>query len=321
MLSADKDVPAEVIFTFDTDAAGQKAAMRAFADSAKLTAQTFVAVGPDGLDPCDLRTAKGDEAVRAMIEVKKPLFEFAIKQKLSKFDLATIEGRVAAARSAASVVAGIVDPAMRTAYVRELAGWVNLDGNDVAALVDSAGKTGRQAAVAEMRKDAIPQEAPPVDAPEGEFIAPINLNDPITRFERQTLEVIVQLPQSYTGEQLSKLIQAGMSTPAHNEVLKAIALSLDSIGSATWLNSIASNTSPALHHVLREIAAQALPANDDAAMLRYGQGVIARAITNALALEKADLLAQLRRVEPGSGESAEIQRKLMAVESDRRALQ
>jgi DNA primase len=321
MLSADKDVPAEVIFTFDPDAAGQKAAMRAFADSAKFTAQTFVAVGPDGLDPCDLRTAKGDEAVRAMIEDKKPLFEFAIKQKLSKFDLASIEGRVAAARSAASVVAGIVDPAMRTAYVRELAGWVNLDGNDVAALVDAAGKSGRQAAVAEMRKDSLPQDAPPVDAPEGEFTAPINLNDPITRFERQTLEVIVQLPQSYSSEQLSKLIQAGMSTPGHNDVLKAIALSLDSIGSATWLNSIASNTSPQLHNVLREIAAQALPANDDAAMLRYGQGVIARAITNALALEKADLLAQLRRVEPGSAESAEIQRKLMAVEADRRALQ
>ena len=70
MLSADKDIPAEVIFTFDPDAAGQKAAMRAFADSAKFTAQTFVAVGPDGLDPCDLRTAKGDEAVVAMIEVK-----------------------------------------------------------------------------------------------------------------------------------------------------------------------------------------------------------------------------------------------------------
>jgi DNA primase len=326
MLSADKDVPAEVIFTFDPDAAGQKAAMRAFADSAKFTAQTFVAVGPDGLDPCDLRTTKGDEAVRAMIEFKKPLFEFAIKQKLSKFDLSTIEGRVAAARSAAPVVAGIQDPAMRPAYTRELAGWVNLDGNDVAALVDAAAKAGRQQAVSEMRKDtAGPRqvsdgEAPPIDAPEAVAVAPINLNDPITRFERQTLEVLVQLPATFTSEQMEKICQAGMSVPAHSVILKAIELSAVDQHETNWLNSIASNTNPAFHQVLREIAAQSLPASDDDGLTRYGQGVVARAITNAIAREKADLLAELRRVEPGSTESAVVQRKLMALEADRRSL-
>ncbi|MEN9961852.1 MAG: hypothetical protein RIS66_265 [Actinomycetota bacterium] len=330
LLSADKDVPSEVIFTFDPDAAGQKAAMRAFADSSKFTAQTFVAVGPEGLDPCDLRTAKGDEAVRAMIEVKKPLFEFAIKQKLSKFDLSTIEGRVAAARAAAPVVAGIQDPAMRPAYTRELAGWVNLDGNDVAALVDSAAKAGRQQAVAEMRKDAaapsqpaqplLDGEAPPEDAPEQVTLPPMNLNDPITRFERQTLEVLVQLPTTFTGEQLIKLCKAGMSAPAHNAVLKALEASATDQASPSWLNSIASNCDPSIHKVLREIAAQTLPAADAEGLAKYGQGVIARAITNAISREKADLLAELRRVEPGSVESAEVQRKLMTLESERRAL-
>jgi len=330
LLSADKDVPSEVIFTFDPDAAGQKAAMRAFADSSKFTAQTFVAVGPEGLDPCDLRTAKGDEAVRAMIEVKKPLFEFAIKQKLSKFDLSTIEGRVAAARAAAPVVAGIQDAAMRPAYTRELAGWVNLDGNDVAALVDAAAKAGRQQAVADMRKDvstAAPLnqplqdgDVPPEDAPERVTLPELNLNDPITRFERQTLEVLVQLPSAFTGEQLIKLCKAGMSAPAHNAVLKAIQESAADQASSSWLNSIASNCDPRLHQVLREIAAQTLPAADAEGLAKYGQGVIARAITNAIAREKADLLAELRRVEPGSAESAEVQRKLMTLESERRAL-
>jgi len=326
MLSADKDVPAEVIFTFDPDAAGQKAAMRAFADSAKFTAQTFVAVGPDGLDPCDLRTAKGDEAVRAMIEVKKPLFEFAIKQKLAKFDLSTIEGRVAAARAAAPVVAGITDPAMRPAYTRELAGWVNLDGNDVSALVEAAAKAGRQNAVAEMRRDQSPQrppmdqDAPPEDAGEQAPATPINLNDPITRFERQTLEVLVQLPLTYNADQLAKICKAGMSVSEHNAILRAIQASSAEQGSQTWLNTVASNTPPALHQILREIAAQTLPAADEDGLVRYGQGVVTRAITNAIAREKADLLAQLRRVEPGSIESAEVQRKLMLLEAERRAL-
>ena len=323
MLSADKDVPAEVIFTFDPDAAGQKAAMRAFADSGKFTAQTFVAVGPDGLDPCDLRSARGDEAVRAMIEVKKPLFEFAIKQKLARFDLATIEGRVAAARAAAPIVAGITDPAMRPAYTRELAGWVNLDGNDVSALVEAAGKTTREQAVSAMRKDRLPtaESGEASATEESAFNAPINLSDPITRFERQTLEVLVQLPHTFSADQLERICLAGMSTPAHAAILTAVHASADDQLAATWLNTIASNTNPSLHQLLRAIAAQMLPAADAEGLTRYGQGVIARAITNALAREKADLLAELRRVEPGSPQSAEVQRKLMALESDRRALQ
>ena len=57
----------EVIFTFDGDAAGQKAALRAFEDDQKFVAQTFVAVEPNGMDPCELRQAHGDDAVRNLV--------------------------------------------------------------------------------------------------------------------------------------------------------------------------------------------------------------------------------------------------------------
>ena len=43
----------ELIYTFDGDEAGQKAAMRAFDGEQKFTGQSFVAVAPDGMDPCD----------------------------------------------------------------------------------------------------------------------------------------------------------------------------------------------------------------------------------------------------------------------------
>jgi DNA primase len=322
MLSGEKDTPAEVIFTFDPDAAGQKAAMRAFSDSHKFSAQTFVAVGPDGLDPCDLRSEKGDEAVLLMIENKKPLFEFAIKQKISKFDLATIEGRVGAARAAAPVVAAIRDSAMRPAYIRELAGWVNLDGNEVAALVDAAGKQSRAESVKDLRRDEtddVPYGSSPMDA---EFALP-NLNDPITRFERQVLEVLIQVPASFSEEQLIRIVRDGFSAPAHNAILEAIGTSMVSLGSSDWLNVIGGATPAELHSLLRSIAAQALPAKTDADLVRYGQGVVARALTNALAHEKADLLAALRRTDiaESAEESARIQRALVDLETERRKLQ
>ncbi len=319
MLSADRDVPAEVIFTFDPDVAGQKAAMRAFSDSHKFNAQTYVAIGPDGLDPCDLRSAKGDEAVQLMIEKKKPLFEFAIRQKISKFDLSTIEGRVGAARAAAPVVASIRDAAMRPAYVRELAGWVNLDGNEVASIVDSIAKKVRGDAVAELRKDAQPTE-PPAESGTGDF-EPINLNDPIMRFERQVLEVLLQVPDAVQAEQLIQIVRGGFSHPSHNAVLVAVGSSSASLGQPTWMQTVASACPTELLSLLREIAAQPLPASDHESLKRYGQGVIARALVNVLARQKADLLAELRRVEAGSVEATRVQQSLIEIEQQRRALQ
>ena len=322
MLSAEKDTPAKVIFTFDPDVAGQKAAMRAFSDSHKFSAQTFVAVGPDGLDPCDLRSQKGDEAVLLMLENKKPLFEFAIKQKIAKFDLTTIEGRVGAARSAAPVVAAIRDSAMRPAYIRELAGWVSLDGNEVAALVDAAGKESRSEAVKDLRRDGELDSASVVETSASDYEIP-NLNDPITRFERQVLEVLVQIPKSYTNENIVRIVRDGFSAPAHNAILEAIGTSLVSQGSTAWLNVIAGATPPELHSLLRSIAAQALPAKNDEDLIKYGQGVISRALINALAHEKALLMAQLRRTDIAEDAelSSQTQRALVELEAERRKLQ
>jgi DNA primase len=326
LLSADKESPAQVIFTFDPDAAGQKAAMRAYADSHKFSAQTFVAVGPDGLDPCDLRSEKGDGAVVEMIEGKKPLFEFAIKQKISKFDLSTIEGRVGAARAAAPVVAQILDPSMRPAYTRELAGWVSLEGNEVAALVDAAAKSAKQDAVKDLRRDSAPEEL--VDSvteepDSGDRFSQPNLADPISRFERQVLEVLVQIPESFKADQLIRIIRDGFSAPAHNAILEAIGNSLSSLGSDEWMNSIARSLAPELQSMLRSVAAQALPAKNKEELIRYGQGVIARALINALAHEKANLLSMLRRADVADDpqQSAQIQQDLVKLEAERRKLQ
>ncbi|HTU08659.1 MAG TPA: DNA primase, partial [Trebonia sp.] len=116
----------EVIFTFDGDAAGQKAALRAFGLEEKFVTQTFVAVQPDGLDPCDLRLKQGDGAVRDLIARRVPLFEFAIKSALAKHDLDRTEGQLAALDEAAPIVARIKDQGMRARYAVNLDRWLGL---------------------------------------------------------------------------------------------------------------------------------------------------------------------------------------------------
>lgn len=321
MLSSSIDSPAEVIFTFDPDAAGQKAAMRAYNDSSKFHAQTYVAVGPDGLDPCDLRSQKGDEAVLAMIKNKRPIFEFAIKQKISKFDLNSLEGRVAAARAAAPVIAQIRDVALRPAYIRELAGWVSLDGNEVAALVDVALKQGQNDAVASMRRDAVPTPPEIVDPQQSDY-PKINLSDPIMRFERQILEVLIQVPKASDPATVLRICKSAFSAPTHIAVATAIESAIEHIGKHEFLPSLALALPAQLQPILLEIAGQTLPARNEDELLIYARGVIGRALASLLAREKTELLAALRRVDPvaEAEEHKRIQQRLIELEVERRAV-
>ena len=133
-----------MIFTFDGDAAGQRAALRAFGMEEKFVTQTFVTVQPDGLDPCDVRLTHGDLAVRDLVARRVPLFEFAIKGVLGHHDLNTTEGQLAALDEAAPIVAKIKDQGLRTRYAVNLDRWLGLmDERFVLARVRAhAGDTG-----------------------------------------------------------------------------------------------------------------------------------------------------------------------------------
>jgi DNA primase len=316
MLSANVDNPAEVIFTFDPDEAGQKAAMRAFADADKFHANSFIAVGPDGLDPSDLRVQKGDEAVLQMIESKKPIYEFAIKQKMKNFSLESVEGRVGAARAAAAVIATIRDSALRSVYVRELANWVNLDLSEVNQLVDRAIKEKVVSAVAPLRQEQ-PQETPL----EANFQAP-DLKDPVVRFERQLLEVLVQHPTLVSKETMLELLSGDYLAGVHAAVAGALLKSLDARSSVNWLPSIAEALDPSVHQTLRSLAATELPAGNEQELARYVAGVVNSGFINLLTRQKLSMQAVLRQLDPAdTGKIAEIQKELVAIEERRRKLQ
>ena len=126
----------EVIFTFDSDAAGQNAALKAFAGDSKFVSQTYVAVEPDGLDPCDVRIKKGDAAVRELVARRVPLYRFVLGNVVKQFDLDRADGRVSAVREAAKLVTSSRDSAVATSsFAREIAALTGMDPVDVQAEV------------------------------------------------------------------------------------------------------------------------------------------------------------------------------------------
>ena len=128
----------EVIFTFDGDEAGQKAALRAFGGDQQFVGQTYVAVEPDGLDPCDLRLQKGDAAVRELVARRVPLYRFVLANVVSRYDLDRADGRIDALREAARLVCSVRDRSKVDAFARELAGMIGVEVEEARAEVRRA---------------------------------------------------------------------------------------------------------------------------------------------------------------------------------------
>jgi DNA primase len=149
----------EVIFTFDGDEAGQRAALKAFAGDQAFASQTYVAVEPAGLDPCDLRLQKGDAAVRELIGRRVPLYRFVLGNVLSKYDLDRADTRIDALRDAARLVVSIRDRSKVDAFTRELAGHLGMEVDQVRSEVYRAASRPAAAAPGERPQIVVQGEA------------------------------------------------------------------------------------------------------------------------------------------------------------------
>ena len=203
---------AKIVFTFDGDSAGQKAALRVFTEDQRFVTQTYVAVQPEGLDPCDLRMAKGDAAVRDLVDSRVQLFEFVIKARLAEHDLNTPEGQVQALRAAAPVVAGIRDDALRQGYGLRLSGWLGLDEQIVRSEIRRATPRRERTAVSSAPQQARPAPAAPVvEVPARERYR-----------QREALKIALQHPTA-AGALFDDLELGEFTLPGHALVWQAIA--------------------------------------------------------------------------------------------------
>jgi DNA primase len=275
----------EVIFTFDGDAAGQKAAMRAFEEDARFVTQTFVAVESAGMDPCELRLAKGDASVRDLVARRVPLFEFYLRTILDRYDLDKPEGRVRALEAAAPVVAGIKVHALRPEYARQLAGWLGMDVDEVMRRVgaDQAGRGSRSGAPLPRREQ--PQRPP---------------DDAALRVERETVKVILQRPALAAAAwgDLAPELFTDRGYRACRDVVDAAGGPKDAEDTPVFLQRVREAApDDAVRRLLTELAVEPLR-SADAAPDRYAAAVLARLQELGVTRRIQDLKGRLQRLNP-----------------------
>ncbi|KAB1645486.1 MULTISPECIES: DNA primase [unclassified Pseudoclavibacter] len=344
VLADDASKPAEVIFTFDPDEAGQKAALRAFAEEQRFVAQTYVAIAPDGLDPSDLRMSRGDQAVRSMITAKTPLFEFAMRQVIKRFDLNTVEGQVQALQQAAPIVASLRNRALQPGYARVLAGLVGADPDEALRAVRAAerdrsrrstaspdvpdapavsaqqvGSGFVRAGDAEQRADAVSAPAPAVPV----HRADLPMGSQHARREVQLAEALLQVPELCPPDLRSRVEQLPVNEPRLRQLLEVLFSVPNYAEQKNRVETVGERVAPELQSLVGELAMTQLPVSTGAEAAAYAREVLTRYLLDRLDQRIRELLGRLSRgaaVAPPD-QVRNVQRMLVDLEQERRDLQ
>ncbi|WP_417511501.1 DNA primase [Microbacterium sp.] len=304
----------EIVFTFDGDEAGQKAALRAFSEDDRFNAQTFVAVAPNGLDPCDLRLQRGDAAVRGLMDAKVPMFEFAIDRKLAGFDLATVEGQVGALRAAAPIVAEIRDRLLRPGYERVLARRLGMDPTEIHTEVERAAR-GAGAARAQHpgQPKALSSDAAPA-APEVTLASLPRTAD--IALERGMLMGALQYGHQVDQEMLARALGEPFRHPALEAVREAIAAAPDRTR-AGWSMAAVNAVREPYRSLAGELLMSPFPARDEAGAVASTADLSRRMIVRGLAREKQELLGAIQRVPADSDGGRALRMRLRDIDAER----
>ena len=320
----------ELIYTFDGDEAGQKAAMRAFETDAEFGAQSFVAVAPDGMDPCDLRLARGDSAVRDLVASRVPVYEFVIESLLQDYSLDSAEGRVQALRRTVPVVATISDRVLQQEYARRLAGWVGWPNPDevLEQVRAEAKKPKKQKRTpkAELR-DSAAAAGPDASGAQSEILIPPRPDDPVLWPQREALKIALQHPAA-AGNYFDGINPDAFTHDAYHQVREAItaaggcarAGADNPAKESNFLAAVAGEMRDyAGRNFVSELAVEPIHADD---LYEYADSVLSRLQETRVGQQIAQLKSQLQRMRPSDDEEAynALFSDLVALEQARRDL-
>jgi len=282
-------VSSRIVFTFDGDAAGQKAALHAFGLDPAFLSQTFVAVAEHNLDPCDLRIEQGDEAVRALVARAKPLYDFVIGAAINRFDTSYSTGRLGAVKAVAPLIAQIRDRSQVDLYTRQAARRIG--GVDLDMMRREVERCRRQLRVrdedayAPKRRLVQPQHAD--GAMTSERVRQIerenarkqtfyHVDDAVFIAEEQFMAVLVQIPNAIRVDWFDSLTPASFETSVFRALFQAVVaaggLPETTTPQGLWMHNLTKAGGPMLEPVINELAVMPLPLADRSANGDDAQG-------------------------------------------------
>ncbi len=317
-MSSGKTYGGEVIFTFDSDEAGQKAALRAFNENQNFVAQTFIALDNQGMDPCDIRLLRGEEQLQEIIKNRIPLVEFVLKSSIKNLDLSTGEGRTQAKEICIPIIGKIKDKSLRDEYLRIVSGWIGIDVTLPRNFNTSNPRINQNT------------QPVPTNSVQGQIA-----NTKVSIPEKNALEVLLQLPEYIDSEIWSRINVECFMTPSYRQIFNTI----QNIGGSNlysqiletennnhntttkiWVEKIAESVDPTIKNLVYKIAVTTIPQNKKEHLQKYANDIIIF-LLNRYYDEQAKILhAKLNRIGVKDPEYAGVFQEIMNIENEKRML-
>lgn len=306
----------ELIYVFDGDEAGRAAALKAFDGDQHIAGKSFVAVAADGMDPCDLRVQRGDDALSDLVARRVPMLEFAIRgllpsnKELDENPQAQVDGL----RRAVPLVARIRDVALRDEYARRVADWVGWTNvAQVVTRVRQEAVRGQSGDSRPSRRSAVQEEKPRLPEP----------GDPTLWPQREALKAALQYP-ALAGPVFDTLTVESFTHPGYAAVrvaIKAAGGTAAGITGAEWIEVVRGHADDAAG-LVNELSVESIKVDDDDKLPRYIGGVVARLQEVWVGRQIAELKSKLQRMSPieQSDEYHALFGELVAMEAYRRSL-
>lgn len=279
-----QQLSSRIVFTFDGDAAGQKAAIHAFGLDAAFSTQAFVAVADDNLDPCDLRIKRGNEAVRALIANAEPLYDFVIKTAIGRFDTTYTTGQMGAVKAVAPLIAQIRDRSLLDLYSRKAVRQIGVDLDIMQREVRDARRKlnvrdedayapkrrfAANAAAAEPRMEqgvnpyANPSARKALEHRDAAEQSYYRIDDAVFICEQQLMATLIQVPLAVDPTLFASLTLSSFMTPVFRTLFQAIAaaggLPSTDTPQGLWMHNLTKAGGPMLESVINELAVMQLP--------------------------------------------------------------
>lgn len=280
-----QQLSSRIVFTFDGDAAGQKAAIHAFGLDAAFSTQAFVAVADDNLDPCDLRIKRGNEAVRALIANAEPLYDFVIKTAIGRFDTTYTTGQMGAVKAVAPLIAQIRDRSLLDLYSRKAVRQIGVDLDimqrevrdarrklnvrDEDAYVPKRRFAANAAAAAEPRMEqgvnpyANPSARKALEHRDAAEQSYYRIDDAVFICEQQFMATLIQVPLAVDPTLFASLTLSSFMTPVFRTLFQAIAaaggLPSTDTPQGLWMHNLTKAGGPMLESLINELAVMQLP--------------------------------------------------------------
>lgn len=188
-----------IVYLFDGDAAGQRAADRALTfidesmtpEAGRSRVELVAVTLPDNLDPAEFVEARGADALRELLNDAQPLIKYGIDRRMAAHDLSSAEGRTRALAACLEVLAPIKHSMLAKDYALQLAGRLRQREEDVLAALERV----EVPRTSYREEEPAPQGARPPAAPTRPRRALSRAERNRLSFEREFLSLVAHHPE------------------------------------------------------------------------------------------------------------------------------